>query len=50
MILFTGVTALDLISDFDEWIESGFFTEEIVARLKGLSYYTSILLDRKSVV
>ncbi|XP_067933694.1 uncharacterized protein [Watersipora subatra] len=32
-----GLTALDLINDFDEWIECGFFTEEIVARLKAYS-------------
>lgn len=35
LIFFIGLTALDLINDFDEWIECGFFTEEIVARLKG---------------
>lgn len=33
--LVEGLTALDLINDFDEWIESGFFTDDIVARLKG---------------
>jgi len=31
----TGLTAFDFISDFEEWIECGYFNEEIKARLKG---------------
>jgi hypothetical protein len=34
--LITGLTAFDYIVDFEEWIESGYFSEEIKARLKGL--------------
>ena len=30
-----GLTAFDFIMDYDEWIESGYFTDEIRARLKG---------------
>ena len=30
-----GLTAFDCIIDFDEWLECGFFTDEIKARLKG---------------
>lgn len=33
--LFTGLTAFDYITDFEEWIDSGYFSEEIKARLKG---------------
>ena len=32
---FQGATAFDLISDYDEWIECGYFTDEVLARLKG---------------
>lgn len=32
-----GLTAFDFISDFEEWIECCYFSEEIKARLKGLS-------------
>jgi hypothetical protein len=35
-ILITGLTAFDYIVDFEEWIESGYFSEEIKARLKGM--------------
>ena len=31
----TGLTAFDFISDFEEWIECGYFNEEFRARLKG---------------
>ena len=30
-----GLTAFDYIVDFEEWIDSGYFSEEIKARLKG---------------
>ncbi|PVD34056.1 hypothetical protein C0Q70_05318 [Pomacea canaliculata] len=30
-----GLTAFDYITDFEEWIDSGYFSEEIKARLKG---------------
>lgn len=30
-----GLTAFDFIMDYDEWIETGYFTDEIRARLKG---------------
>ena len=30
-----GLTSFDCIIDFDEWLECGFFTDEIKARLKG---------------
>ncbi|CAH3027343.1 unnamed protein product, partial [Porites evermanni] len=33
----TGLTAFDFISDFEEWIECGYFNEEIKARLKAYS-------------
>ncbi|XP_064635397.1 uncharacterized protein LOC135492725 [Lineus longissimus] len=32
-----GLTAFDCILDFDEWIECGYFSEEIKARLKAYS-------------
>ncbi|XP_022088281.1 uncharacterized protein LOC110977993 isoform X2 [Acanthaster planci] len=32
-----GLTAFDCILDFDEWLECGFFTDEIKARLKAYS-------------
>ncbi|XP_076450581.1 uncharacterized protein LOC143286742 [Babylonia areolata] len=32
-----GLTAFDYIVDFEEWIESGYFSEEIKARLKAFS-------------
>ncbi len=35
MIDCLGLTAFDYIVDFEEWIECGYFTEEIKARLKG---------------
>ena len=41
--LFTGFTAFDYIIDFEEWIECGYFTEEIKARLKGLSAYDLLI-------
>lgn len=31
----TGQTAFDYIIDYDEWIECGYFDDEIKARLKG---------------
>ncbi|XP_041366840.1 uncharacterized protein LOC121381572 [Gigantopelta aegis] len=34
---FQGLTAFDNIVDFDEWIDSGYFTDEIKARLKAYS-------------
>ena len=34
-----GLTAFDCIIDFDEWLECGFFTDEIKARLKGKETY-----------
>jgi len=30
-----GFTALDLIHDYDEWIDCAIFSPDIVARLKG---------------
>ena len=33
-----GLTAFDLIMDYEEWIECGYFTDEIRARLKGTSH------------
>ena len=35
LISLLGLTAFDFITDFEEWIDSGYFTEEIKARLKG---------------
>jgi hypothetical protein len=32
---FTGLTAFDYIVDYDEWIECGYFMDDIKARLKG---------------
>ncbi|XP_050411091.1 uncharacterized protein LOC126825502 [Patella vulgata] len=32
-----GLTAFDYIVDFEEWIESGYFTEDVRARLKAYS-------------
>ena len=40
-----GLTAFDFIMDYDEWIESGYFTDEIRARLKG----DDLLLPSKDV-
>lgn len=31
----TGQTGFDYIIDYDEWIECGYFDDEIKARLKG---------------
>lgn len=31
----TGQTAFDYIIDYEEWIECGYFDDEIKARLKG---------------
>ena len=31
----SGLSAFDFIMDYDEWIECGYFTDEIRARLKG---------------
>ena len=42
---FLGLTAFDFILDYDEWIESGYFSDEIRARLKGNSNFTDILSD-----
>lgn len=36
LLFYAGLTAFDFISDFEEWIECGYFSEEIKARLKGL--------------
>jgi len=36
LLFFAGLTAFDFISDFEEWIECGYFSEEIKARLKGV--------------
>ena len=36
LLSISGLTALDFIQDFDEWIDSGYFTEDIEARLKGM--------------
>ncbi len=33
--MFPGLTAFDFIMDYDEWIECGYFGDEIRARLKG---------------
>ena len=30
-----GMAAFDCVVDYDEWIECGYFNEEIRARLKG---------------
>ena len=30
-----GKSAFDYITDYEEWIDSGFFTEDTRARLKG---------------
>ena len=32
---YQGLSAFDLISEYDEWIESECFDEDVVARLKG---------------
>ncbi|XP_048588484.1 uncharacterized protein LOC116619849 isoform X3 [Nematostella vectensis] len=32
-----GLTAFDFISDFEEWVDCGYFTEEVKARLKAYS-------------
>ena len=43
----TGLTAFDFISDFEEWIECGYFNEEIKARLKGKpSIHKRVSLDK----
>ena len=34
-LLHPGLTAFDHIVDFEEWIECGYFTEDVKARLKG---------------
>ena len=31
-----GMTAFDFVVDYDEWIECGYFNDEIRARLKGV--------------
>ena len=31
----SGMTAFDYIAEHSEWIDSGYFTEEVVAILKG---------------
>lgn len=33
---YSGLMAFDYILEYDEWIECGYFSEEIVARLKGI--------------
>jgi hypothetical protein len=38
LCLFLGLTAFDYIVDFEEWIECGYFNEEIKARLKGIIF------------
>ena len=44
----TGLTAFDFISDFEEWIECGYFNEEIKARLKGKHLgYSNVWVWRK---
>ena len=39
----TGLTAFDFIMDYDEWIDCGYFSDEIRARLKGERTYFDIL-------
>lgn len=36
---YDGLTAFDLISDYDEWIESSCFTGDNLSRLKGIRPY-----------
>lgn len=36
MLYFVGLIVFDFIFDFEEWIECGYFSEEIKVRLKGL--------------
>jgi len=42
LLFLPGLTAFDFISDFEEWIECGYFSEEIKARLKGLLARTPV--------
>ena len=42
ILFFSGLTALDFILDFDEWIECGYFSDEIRARLKGKHFLFQI--------
>lgn len=37
-----GLTALDYIVDYDEWIDCGYFGDEIKARLKGKIYIMNL--------
>ena len=37
MSRFLGLCAFDLISDFDEWISSGYFTEKMRLRMQGMT-------------
>ena len=39
----SGLTAFDFISDFEEWIECGYFNEEIKARLKGKLMFIQVI-------
>ena len=34
-VLYAGLTAFEFISDFEEWIELGYFDDHMKARLKG---------------
>ena len=36
MCIFAGLTAFDFVMDYEDWIESGYFNDEIKARLKGI--------------
>ena len=49
--LVSGLTAFDFISDFEEWIDCGYFSEEIKARLKGSVVYKVFLrtMSRKKL-
>jgi len=37
IVIISGLTAFDFILDYDEWIECGYFSDEIRARLKAYS-------------
>ena len=37
---YQGLTAFDVIADYDEWIESGCFVGNDLSRLKGINKYS----------
>ncbi len=41
----SGQCAFDYISDYEEWIDCGYFSDDVRARLKGTSFHSSWLVS-----